>query len=309
MYEQYEGSIHASLVADGNEQAPVCSSCHDVHAQGKVAEQATHSGAVCQSCHEDIFNAYRTSMHGEARLGSEELGAPACADCHSLHDVTAASAGERLQAACLGCHDNAAQAHSEWLPNSGLHLKSVACAACHSPDAERAVDLRLYDRNSKTLVGETRADPRFIEKARELDKDGDGLDPLELWNLVRAANKEGIDTSLTLHGRLEVRGEDAHHLANKTEAIRDCDTCHQKGALAFENVTVSVTAEDGRRIRYDAAKNTLSSPVSLDSVSNFYTAGGTRITLLDGLLAMALMAGIGIPLTHFSIRKWFKSKS
>jgi hypothetical protein len=309
MYQQYEDSIHASLVADGNDNAPVCSSCHDVHAQVKVAKQATQSGAVCQSCHEAIFEAYRTSMHGEARLGSEELGAPACSDCHSLHDVTAASAGERLQGACLGCHDNAAQAHSEWLPNSGLHLKSVACAACHSPDAERAVDLRLYDRKSRTLVGETKADPRFVEKAQELDVDGDGLDPLELWNLVRAANKEGIDTSLTLHGRLEVRGEDAHHLADKTEAIRDCDTCHQKGALAFENVTVSVTAEDGRRIRYDAAKNTLTSPVSLDSVGNFYTAGGTRITILDGLLALALMAGIGIPLTHFSIRKWFKSRS
>ena len=308
MYEQYEGSIHASLVADGDANAPVCSNCHDVHAQKQVAKTQTHSGAVCVQCHEDIFEAYRSSMHGEARIGLEDLGAPACSDCHSLHDMTAASAGERLQAACLGCHEEAAAAHNEWLPNSGLHLKSVACAACHSPGAERAVDLRLFDRQSRTLVGEPSDDPRFIARARELDVDGDGLSPLELWNLVRTADSEGMDTSLTLRGRLEVRGEDAHHLAHKSEAVRECGTCHQKGALAFENVTVSVTAEDGRRIRYDAAQNTLTSPVSLDSVGNFYTAGSTRIGLLDGLLVLALTAGVAIPLTHWSVRKWFRSK-
>lgn len=308
-YEQYSGSIHASLVDTGDANAPVCSSCHDVHAQQRIPEDGSYSGVVCRNCHDGIFGAYEASVHGEAHFVAEKNGAPVCADCHSVHDVTAATASERLQAACHECHEDATRAHKEWLPNSGLHLSSVACAACHSPTAERVVDLRLYDRNSNTLVGETNADPRFVAMAREHDKDGDGLGPLELWNLVREANREGVDTSLSLRGRLEVRGEDAHRLAPKSEAVRECDTCHLQGSLAFENVTVSVTAEDGRRIRYDANKETLTSPISVDSVSNFYTAGGTRIVLLDALLGLALMAGIGIPLTHWSIRKWFKTKS
>ncbi len=307
-YEQYQGSIHASLVAGGDAQAPVCSSCHDIHGQKKVKELVTFSGDVCKTCHESIFDAYEGSVHGEARFGTELNKAPICADCHSVHDVTAATASEKLQASCHDCHQDAAMAHKAWLPNSGLHLGSIACASCHSPTAERVVDLRLFDKKSKTLVGETNADPRFVALASEHDKDGDGLAPLELWNFVREANREGIDTSLTLHGRLEVRGEDAHRLAHKSKAVRECDTCHQKDSLVFENVTVSVTAEDGRRIRYNANKETLTSAVSVDSVGNFYTAGGTRIQLLDGLLALAVLAGFGIPMTHMSVRKWFKSK-
>lgn len=308
-YKQYETSIHGDLVGSGDENAPVCSSCHDVHAQQKLTKDGSYSGVICKNCHDGIFQAYETSVHGEARFVAEHEGAPLCTDCHSVHDVTAATASEKLQASCHGCHENAAETHKEWLPNSGLHLTSVACAACHSPTAERVVDLRLYDKKSKALVGETRADPRFVAMASEHDRDGDGLGPLELWNLVRQANREGVDTSLSLRGRLEVRGEDAHRLAHKSEAARACDTCHQQGSLAFENVTVSVTAEDGRRIRYDAKQETLTSPLSVDSVSNFYTAGGTRIKLLDGLLALALMAGIAIPLGHWSVRKWFRGKN
>jgi len=307
-YEQYEGSIHARMVSAGDAQAPVCSSCHNVHGQQKVASIATYGGEVCRNCHESIFTAYESSMHGQARVGSGHLEAPICADCHTAHKVQAVSSSDRVKAACLDCHEGIEGVHKEWLPNSGLHLQAVACPACHSPMAELGVDLRLYDKKSGQLVAETLEDPRFMAMAREKDTAGDGLDPMELWGLVRAANREGVDTSVILHGRLEVRGVDAHQLALKSQAVRQCDTCHQQGSGAFNNVTVSVTGEDGRRIRYDADKDTLTSVVSVDSVGGFYTAGGTRIRLLDGLLALALMAGVGIPLTHFSVRKWFKSK-
>lgn len=309
-YEQYEGSIHASLVAAGDPDAPVCTSCHDVHSIRPMSELETASGKPCQSCHQDIFTAYQTSVHGKARSGGAHSNAPICADCHQAHDVNALAYADRLQGVCLGCHEGAQAAHDAWLPNSKLHLEMVACPACHSPMAERRVDLRLYDRNSKSLVADTVGNAGFAAKARSMDVAGDGLDSMELWSLVRQANREGIDTSVTLHGRLEVsNGVEAHQLALKAEAVRDCDTCHRNGAAPYQQVTISVTAPDGRRIRYAAEQDTLTSAVSVDSVAGFYTAGGTRIKLLDGLLALAMLAGVGIPLTHMSIRKWFKSKS
>jgi hypothetical protein len=310
-YEQYHGSIHAILVDEGSLDAPVCASCHDVHAIKPMAELEVASGGPCKACHEDIFEAYQGSVHGQARTqGGAHSAAPMCTDCHQAHEVTTLSYSDRLQSVCMGCHETARVAHQQWLPNSGLHLDMVACPACHSPLAERRVDLRLYDRNSRTLIADATGNSGFVEKAREIDVAGDGLDPLELWSLVREANREGVDTSVTLHGRLEVRsGVEAHQLALKTEAVRDCDTCHRKGAAPYEHVTISVTSPDGRRIRYAAEQETLTSAVSVDSVSGFYTAGGTRIKLLDGLLAFAVLAGLGIPLTHMSVRKWFRNKS
>jgi hypothetical protein len=308
-FEQYQGSIHASLVAAGDATAPVCSSCHNVHAQKRVATYEPISGEPCKSCHQDIFDAYAGSMHGKARIDEGHIQAPICADCHQAHDVKAVAVGDRIKMACLGCHEGALLAHDEWLPNSSLHLDIVACPACHSPMAERAVDLRLYDNESRALLTETPGDPQFEDKVRAIDTGGDGLDPMELWAFVREANRDGTTADVTLHGRLEVgSGVEAHQLAVKLEAVRDCETCHRSGANPYEKVTISIAGDDGRRIRYAAGEDTLTSAISVDAIGGFYTAGGTRIRLLDGLLVLAAVAGLAVPVTHMSIRKYFKNK-
>ena len=50
--QQYEGSIHASLVADGNHAAPVCTDCHSAHAVQAQALYEPVTGQSCKSCHE-----------------------------------------------------------------------------------------------------------------------------------------------------------------------------------------------------------------------------------------------------------------
>jgi predicted CXXCH cytochrome family protein len=306
-FDQYESSIHASLVATGDTKAPLCSSCHDPHAVQRSSTLDPASGQPCKSCHEEIFDAYAGSVHGRARVGSGRIQAPFCSDCHRAHEVTAVAAGDRLKQACLSCHEGMLLAHDAWLPNSRRHLETVACPACHSPMADRSVDLRLYDSNTHELVP---VDPGFAARVAKIDAAGDGLDPLELWALVRETNREITDARLTLRGRLEVSsGAQAHQLAFKREAVRDCNTCHQLGAEAYTNVTVSVTDADGRRIHYAAGEETLTSAVSVGSVGGFYTAGGTRIGLLDVLLVLGIMAGLGVPLIHWTMRKLASKKT
>ena len=308
-FKQYEGSIHASLVTAGDSAAPVCSSCHDVHAVQPMSTFEPISGEPCKACHEDIFDAYAGSMHGKARVDEGHLQAPICIDCHQAHDVKPVAAGHRIKEACLGCHEGAQLAHNDWLPNSELHLTTVACPVCHSPLAQRSVDLRLYDNVAQELLAELPDNPQFANRARTIDLAGDGLDPVELWTFVRDANREGANTDVTLRGRMEVRsGVEAHQLAEKVDAVRDCDTCHESGASPFQNVSISITGTDGRRISYEAEEEILTSAVSVDTVSGFYTAGGTRIALLDGLLALGLFAGLAIPLTHMTVRKHFRNK-
>ena len=197
-------------------------------------------------------------------------------------------------------------AHEDWLPNAGLHLDVVACAACHAPMAERRIDLQLYDSLIQAPVGQYAV---FQELVREIDVAGDGLDPLELWSLVRQTRQEGQETVVTLRGRMEVStGVEAHRVAIKASAVRDCQSCHQYGADAFQNVTVSIARPDGRKQRYQADSEVLNSLVSVDSVSDFYMLGGTRVKLLDGLLIVGLVTGLAIPLGHMSVGKYLRRK-
>jgi len=304
---QYEGSIHASLVSQGNQAAPVCTDCHSAHAVKTMALYESATGQVCQTCHEEIFEAYAQSVHGEARadgnvIRAGHIQAPICADCHRAHEINAVAAGQLVQTTCLSCHENARLAHREWLPNADHHLDVVACAACHTPMAERRIDLQLYDRLTQVPVGQDENQKPFQVRLDQITGGADGLDPLELWKLVRRTSQEGAVTDVTLHGRMEVStGADAHRIAAKSEAVRDCESCHQQGSNAFQNVTVSITRPDGRKQRYNADKDVLTSVVSVDTVGNFYAAGGTRIKWLDGLLIMGLLGGVAIPVGHIAL--------
>ena len=299
-FEQWEKSVHAALVRDGNPAAPICTDCHSPHAVIKAAA-ATVQEVPCRGCHSDIYNAYVGSMHAKARLRSDQSYAPLCSGCHSAHDVKPVALGEGPRAACVGCHADALAAHQQWLPNAALHFEVVSCAACHAPGAKRKVDLMLYDSRSQTQVAEQKGVPLFDAGTRSA-ADGKGLDALALWNLLRTLNREGMAGKTTLRGRLEVSsGPEAHQLADKSKAVSDCKFCHRRGSEPFQTVTVSVLGPDGRRIKLGADADVLSSVISIDSVGGFYAIGGTRITLLDFLLILAVFAGLAVPVGHLTL--------
>jgi hypothetical protein len=311
----YKDSVHASMVAAGNNAAPVCSDCHSSHSIQQRAVYEPVSGEPCSTCHQDIYDAYAQSVHGLARsngnvIRESHIQAPICADCHRSHDVTAVSAMDYLRDTCLECHDGAAVAHEKWLPNAGMHMKSVSCAACHSPMADRRVDLQLYDNLKQVPVAQQDGDGTYQNRLEEIDAAGDGLDSIELWKLVRQGSRQGGAVDVTLRGRMEVTtGVDAHRLAPRGEAVRSCENCHQGGANGFENVTVSISMPDGRKQRFEADKKVLNSVVSVDSVGDFYAPGGTRIRLLDGLLVLALVGGLAVPVGHIALGKYLRRKN
>lgn len=310
----YEGSIHASLVAGGDDDAPLCSDCHKAHAVQSMAVYEPVTGEPCKTCHEAIYDAYAESVHGLARangntIRENHIQAPICADCHQAHDVNAVAAADHLRTTCLNCHDGAAVAHEQWLPNAGMHMESVSCAACHSPMAERRIDLQLYDKPDKVPVGLGDKHGAVSEKLAEIDAEGDGLDPVELWKLVRRTSEDGKATDVILRGRMEVStGIEAHKVASRAQAVRSCESCHDSGSGAFENVTVSISRPDGRKQRVEADREILSSAISVDSVGGFYAPGGTRIKLLDGLLALAVLGALAVPVGHITLGKILRKK-
>ena len=56
-FDQWETSIHAALVRNGDPAAPICTDCHNPHAV--IKDAATQIDQVpCQKCHAAIYTAY-----------------------------------------------------------------------------------------------------------------------------------------------------------------------------------------------------------------------------------------------------------
>ena len=56
-FSSYEDSVHAKLVAGGNEKAAVCSDCHGTHDMRRVSDPQSpvykaNVPATCAKCHE-----------------------------------------------------------------------------------------------------------------------------------------------------------------------------------------------------------------------------------------------------------------
>ncbi len=307
-FKVYEDGLHAALVKAGDEKAPLCSDCHNSHTLRSVKIATPIEETPCANCHEDIFKAYARDVHGLERAVKGKA-APICGTCHKTHDVKAASFGDGIKDNCLGCHKKATAQHKDWLPNAARHFEAISCPVCHSPDAKRRVNLRLYDNAAKKQLTEKTGVPRFEKRAKAADLSNIGLDEMALWSLLTEFNRESGTQNAVLRGRLEVRsGVEAHQISEKSKAVKDCDTCHRPGAEAFQSVTLTIADPDGRPIRHGVQKDVLNSLTAMESIRGFYAIGSTRIKLLDYALLAVLLAGIGGPLGHMTI-KWLFRKA
>lgn len=304
--------VHGEAFAKSVHQPLGCAACHaditlDKHPQitktiRSAREYSIAMVEVCRGCHDDASRQHEGSVHA-ARLKAGNERAPVCTDCHSSHAILPKTAYDT----CVACHATAMSGHQKWLPNAGLHLEVVSCAACHAPTAKRMVDLRLYDRKTKKWGAGKDGTPEFEKLARAADTDGNGLDAAELRNLMAQINRDATQPQQTLRGRIELRvATEAHQLSEKTRAIKECASCHQQGAEPFQTVTVSITTPEGKPLRYNAQKDVLSSVMSIESLREFYAVGGTRNRVLDILFVLALLGGLAVPIVHQTMKRIVK---
>ena len=311
-YKQYKGSVHSALVTQGSDKAPVCTSCHNPHAPVSMVDYQAETDLPCKNCHENIFNAYSASVHGQARMNGNtirdsHIQAPICSDCHHSHEVTALAIGDVLRTTCIACHENITLLHSQWLPNTGTHLDIVSCAVCHAPFAQRKYDLHLYDNVAQVPLAMEEGEEPIQQQLQAIAEEGGIEDPLEIWKTRRASAEDGQVADISLRSRMEVMsGVAAHQIANKSFAVRTCDSCHEPGSREKQNVTVSVTQPDGRRQSFDTDREALGSVEAINYISDFYALGGNPSKFLDILVLLSLAAGIAVPIGHFTLGKMIK---
>jgi cytochrome b subunit of formate dehydrogenase len=114
-FVSYQSSVHGRAVANGSQQAAVCTDCHGAHqilpannARSPISKFAV--AATCGKCHTDIANTFNVSIHGQS-LARGNAMSPTCTDCHGIHSI---------------------ESHTD--PNSPVAEQNVSrdiCARCH----------------------------------------------------------------------------------------------------------------------------------------------------------------------------------
>jgi hypothetical protein len=245
-------------------------------------------------------------MHGKARASGDHLDAPMCSECHRAHDVQGTSHPEQVRAACIGCHSTAEALHAVWLPNANLHLKAVSCAACHAPMAQRVVTLRIVEEGSgRQLTEREVGDLVGGDVAAAISSADSSQSGLNLWTAMRRLESRRLASAakLDIVGRLEIaRGIDAHRLADKSGAVRDCESCHTNGSRVFDKVALSLARDDGRPKRFEGDQQMLTDAASVLSIPGFYALGATRVAVLDWLLVLAVAGGLAVVALHLTFR-------
>lgn len=145
---QYHSSGHGKALAKGDEKVATCVSCHTAHAilpasDTRATIHPLNVPATCNHCHGDAdymagyglrtdeYDDYVQSVHGKALLEQEDLGAPACNDCHGNHGALPPSV-KSLAEVCGTCHPNNAR-FFEASPMAGPFAEDElhACIECH----------------------------------------------------------------------------------------------------------------------------------------------------------------------------------
>jgi nitrate/TMAO reductase-like tetraheme cytochrome c subunit len=119
-YDQTLDSIHQKQLAGGNNNAAICTDCHNPHTQTRLTDPTTgtllpearlHIPQTCARCHSAIYEAYRTSVHGAALTDEKNQDVPTCISCHGVHNIQ----DPRTEAfrtnspiLCSGCHTDPA---------------------------------------------------------------------------------------------------------------------------------------------------------------------------------------------------------
>jgi len=132
--EVYGASRHGQLA---------CTSCHIGFKPGVHTTEQTDGWVetamigACRDCHADIFQMYRSSLHGELVFGQSNGEAPVCADCHEAHNILPPDSAEfraGIDDLCAECHEYELQTYLDSYHGKAFHLgeeKTAVCSDCH----------------------------------------------------------------------------------------------------------------------------------------------------------------------------------
>jgi hypothetical protein len=126
--EQFQQSIHATLVGKTRKALPVCSDCHSAHTISRTDATGFKLEIMvkCGRCHEDIAKTYFDTYHGKvSQLGYTKTAK--CYDCHGAHDILRVTdprshlSRANVLKTCQKCHEGATRRFAGYLTHATHH--------------------------------------------------------------------------------------------------------------------------------------------------------------------------------------------
>lgn len=117
-YTQANDSVHSRALSNGNLNAALCTDCHNSHSINQIKDPETKkllpeariwTPLTCAKCHNDIYQKYSLSVHGNALVQENNLDVPTCIDCHGVHNIEDPTTSRfRIESPqlCSKCHTN-----------------------------------------------------------------------------------------------------------------------------------------------------------------------------------------------------------
>lgn len=181
-----------------NRNAAVCSDCHGAHDITNPSEPVSKIPQTCQKCHSQVYELYKTSVHGEALLGEGNRDVPDCVDCHG-------TPGEHA-----GPHN------IQGPSNTAFHLFSPQiCAKCHANEdlmARYGVNTDVFQTYLADFHGTT----------------------VEVFQDVAPGQETNKPVCIDCHGVHDIKSADNPQSAVQSERLlATCQKCHPGAAPNF----------------------------------------------------------------------------
>ncbi|MBP1653900.1 MAG: doubled protein [Bacteroidetes bacterium] len=166
--QQFAGSMHGTLTAKNDPNAPGCKECHGTHKiLGKKDPLSrtfpTNVPDLCASCHREgekaavrylgtehsIIERYTESIHGKGLLKSGLTVTAMCTDCHTAHGVRPRSDSlssinrKNVAVTCGRCHHGIQEQFEQSIHTTATgksEKQTPVCIDCHSAHTIRRAD-------------------------------------------------------------------------------------------------------------------------------------------------------------------------
>jgi uncharacterized protein with PIN domain len=126
--EEFNKSIHHTLVGHTDKELPVCNDCHTAHTIRRADLDGFKLDIMqkCGRCHARIAKTYFDTYHGKvSQLGYTKTAK--CYDCHGAHDILKVTdprshlSRENVVATCQKCHPGATRRFAGYLTHATHH--------------------------------------------------------------------------------------------------------------------------------------------------------------------------------------------
>jgi len=277
-------SLHGYALAQGNEQAPDCATCHGKHlilpsSDPRAATHKVRLPNTCAECHGEgglltdeyvklpqSFQQYARSVHGEG-TSRGVAAAASCADCHSVHNLKGSADPEsrinpiNVATTCGQCHPDIQLEYDRSIHGRALQAgvtDSPTCTDCHG---EHLI-LSPQDPSAKVsganqaieTCGECHNDPAIISKFGLQEGVVETyLDSYHGW-ATRGGGQAA--TCIDCHNaHLVLPEEDPASSVSSENIVATCGRCHEGSnptfAETYDHVTASMAGNPVNRFIRD----------------------------------------------------------